>query len=137
MASPIVYRQESAEAGDTTVTIQFAVGATGAVGAIQGGGKRAKEFRRATPVVRDSAGVYSIFLKEAWLALLGSRAEILAGVAYAATDGWDGRITTNSVSASPPKVVVTFTRPDTGATTDPASGAIASVTLRLKRFSPL
>src|SRR3954465_9541095 len=99
MASPVVFRGDSSEAGDTGLTIQFAVGATGAVGAIQGpGNSRQKEFRRATPILRISAGIYDIFLREAWLALLDCHGFVTGnGVAFAASDGWNGVLITDNV----------------------------------------
>lgn len=136
MANPVTFKQESAEAGTVTCCIQFAVGGGGAVGAIQGGGLRQKEFRRATPVVRTGAGVYDVFLREAWIGLLGSTAECFGPAS--ATTGNKGKVTTNNVgTASAPKVTVTFVRDDTGAAADPANGDIASVTLVLKKNRPL
>lgn len=135
MAAPTTYRASAAEAGCTTLCIQFAVGATGAVGAIQGGGKRAKEFKAGTPVVRTGTGVYDIFLKQSWLALLGHDSECFGAVA--STAGWKGKVTTNNVaSTSAPKVTVTFLRQDTGVAADPSNGDIASVTLFLKALRP-
>jgi hypothetical protein len=141
MANPVDYPVRAPEAGTDILSIQFAVGATGAVGAIQGGGLRMKEFRRISvanpaPVVRTGAGIYDVFLREPWLALLGSNAEIFGAVVAAA--GWRGKITTNSVTVTAaPKVTVTYLRQDTGVAADPSNGDIASIMLFLKKFKPL
>jgi hypothetical protein len=134
MASPIKYLMKAPEAGTVPVVIQFAVGATGAVGAIQGSGKRAKEFRTATPVVRTGTGVYDIFLKAGWLACLGSRAETFGTLD--STAGTFGKVTTDNSTAAAPKVTVTFLRPDTGVAADPRQGDIAVVYLFLKNLKP-
>lgn len=140
MATPVDYVVKSPEAGVDVLNIQWIVGATGAVGAIQGNGLRMKEFRRitaanATPVVRDGVGVYSVFLREAWLALLWGEGIVIGAVASAS--GTIGKITTNSVTvAAAPKVVVSFLRVDTGVAAEITNGDIASVTLMLKKWKP-
>lgn len=134
MANPVVYKQDSAEAGATTLFIQFAVGATGAVGALVP--NRSKEFRKTTPVVRTGAGVYDIFLREPWLALLDQSVWCIGPVAP--TAGTTGKVTTNNVStAGAPKVTVTYYAPNGGAAADPSNGDTACVTLIVKRFKPL
>lgn len=142
MASPIDYAVRAPEAGTDILCVQFLVGATGAVGAIQGtGSSRMKEFRRLSaanpsPVVRTGAGVYDVFLREPWLALLGSVSECFGPVAAAA--GWKGKVTTNNAAtAVAPKVTVTFLRQDTGVAADPSSGDIASITLFVKKWKPV
>lgn len=142
MASPMDYIAKSPEAGTDILFISFAVGATGAVGAIQGvNGSRMKEFRRITaanssPVVRTGAGVYDVFLREPWLALLDARGSTVGAIAT--TAGTTAKCTTNNVtSASAPKVTMTFYRPDTGVAADPSNGDIATITLYLKKFKPV
>jgi hypothetical protein len=136
MAAPCApYIVRSPEAGFFPLTIAFAVGATGAVGAIQGGGKRAKEFLKTTPVVRTGVGVYDIFLKAGWLALLGYNATTTGTLD--STAGTYGKVTTDNVATSAsPKVSVTYLRPDTGVAADPRSGDVAIVTLFLKGLKP-
>ncbi|HEY6875554.1 MAG TPA: hypothetical protein VI384_04270 [Candidatus Dormibacteraeota bacterium] len=134
MATPTQNRMHSPEAGLDVLCIQFAAGASGAVGAIQGGGKRNKEFRATTPLVRNSAGNYDVFLRQQWLALIASRGECFGAIAT--TAGTEMKVITNSVTAAIPKVTVQFYRPDTGAAADPSNGDIVSITLFLKRLSP-
>jgi hypothetical protein len=136
------YVAKSPEAGTQILSLQFAVGATGAVGAIQGpGGSRMKEFRRITtanpsPVVRTGAGVYDVFLRETWLALLDGWGHCIGAVA--STAGTIGKVTTNSVGVSPsPKVTISFLRIDTGVAADPTNGDIAIITLILKHLKPV
>lgn len=142
MASPMDYVVKAPEAGTDILNIQFLVGATGAVGAIQGvNGSRMKEFRRISvanpsPVVRTGVGTYDIFLREAWLALLDYDADTIGPVS--ATTGREGKLVTNSVTvASAPKITITYLRDDTGAAADPSSGDIAVITLLLKKFKPV
>lgn len=142
MASPIDYVTKAAEAGVDILCVQFAVGATGAVGAIQGtNSSRMKEFRRLSaanpsPVVRTGVGTYDVFLREAWLALIDYHAATIGAVS--ATTGREGKLVTNSVAvASAPKVTVTFLRDDTGAAADPTNGDIATITLHLKKWKPV
>jgi hypothetical protein len=136
------YIMKSPEAGVDMLNIQFAVGATGAVGAIQGpGGSRMKEFRRISaanpsPVVRTGVGTYDVFLREAWLALIDYDADTIGPVSP--TTGREGKLVTNNVtSASAPKVTITYLRDDTGAAADPSNGDIAVITLYLKKFKPV
>jgi len=141
MASPVDYVVRSPEAGTDTLYIQFLVGATGAVGAIQGvNGSRMKEFRRIStanpsPVVRTGVGTYQVFLREPWLALLDYDADTIGPVS--ATTGREGKLVTNSVTTAPASVTITFLRDDTGAAADPSNGDIVCITLTLKKFKPV
>ena len=138
MANPVVYKADSTEAGDTALTITFAVGATGAVGAVTPS-TRTKEFKRTTPVVRQSAGVYDIFLRESWLGCLMCSGGIdWNSQAFDATAGSGvPQLIVNNVSSATPKVRVQFNRTDTGVAADPTNGVLATVRLHLKRFKPL
>jgi hypothetical protein len=142
MASPMDYMVKAPEAGTDLLYIQWAVGATGAVGAIQGqGGSRMKEFRRISaanplPVVRTGVGVYDIFLRETWLALLEAYGFTIGAIA--AASGVYGKPTTNNVtSTTAPKVTMTFVRIDTGVAAEITNGDIACVKLALKKFKPV
>jgi phage-related minor tail protein len=143
MASPMSYQARSPEAGIQILSLQFLVGTTGAVGVIQGpGGSRMKEFRRITaanpsPVVRTGAGVYDVFLRETWLALIAGFGTCIGAVG--ATAGAAGKITSSitSVAVSPPKVTMTFIRIDTGVAADPQLNDVACITLILKNLRPV
>lgn len=141
MASPMDYIVKAPEAGVDVLNLQFAVGATGAVGAIQGvSGSRMKEFRRIStanpsPAVRTGAGVYDIFLREPWLAFIDGWGHCIGAIS--STSGIFGKVTTNAATTpGTPKVTITFVRIDTGVAADPANGDIAVITLLLKKFKP-
>lgn len=141
MASPMDYMVKAPEAGTDILFLQVAIGAAGAVGAIQGpGGSRMKEFRRITaanpsPVVHGTAGVYQVFLRETWLALLWGDGSCIGPTS--ATTGKEGDVTANAATTSPASVTFTYTRYDTGAPADPANGDIACFILLLKKFKPV
>jgi hypothetical protein len=125
MANPTKYHKHSAVLGGVRLHLLYAVGATGAVGTVT----RSAEFRTTTPVVRVSAGVYDLFLAEAWEGLLEHNIRI-RGTAVDG-DGIHGRLTTDNVATvAAPKVRVTFY--DEGNTAaDPKSGDLVEVSLEL------
>lgn len=128
MANPTKRQAWSTQLNAVEAFISFAVGATGAVGAVQQG----QEFRPTTPVVRVSAGVYDLFLAEAWAGLLPGEVINVRGT-IAATDGIIGRVTTDNVATvAAPKVRITLTDDETAAA-EVASGNSVHVRLVLQQ----
>ena len=126
MANPATYAVFCSENGEDFLSLEFVVGATGAVGAVTAG----NEMK--TPV-RNGTGDYTFPLKEAWLRCADANAFTVG--AFDATKGTRAKMyQDHCATVSAPSVSFQFFRPDTGAAADPATGDIVKVSLRLKRF---
>lgn len=118
------YPEMSPVNGPMTFTLIFAVGATGAVGAVSGG-------RELGTPVRNGVGDYSIPLSNTAIALLGANAEAIG--AHSTTDGKKSTIIANSVtSTSAPLVRFQFYQLGTGAAAEVANGNSVIVTIRVQ-----
>jgi hypothetical protein len=125
MASPMaIYPEMSPDNGYVTCTVEFAVGATGAVGAITGG-------RELGTPVRNGVGDYSFPLTNTASRFGGGYAKAIG--ADSTTAGKESTIIANSVtSTSAPLVRFQFYRKDTGAAAEVANGDSIICVLRLK-----
>lgn len=130
---PREYPVTAAEAGTELLVISFVAGASGAVGAFSPTTRR-KGFRATTPVVRNSAGNYTVFTATQYLDLMYYIANCNGPIS--SVDGKYADVVSDSLTSSTPSVTLQFKREDTGAVADPASGDQVYITLFLKRKDP-
>lgn len=99
---------------------EFAIGATGAVGTIT-------RNRGISSIVRNSAGDYTLNLKDSWNALVGYNFDVIVS-GPAATDGtWSLlKARTLGATSTPSVEFVCFTNNGTQTAADPKSGSIIS-----------
>lgn len=131
MANPNSYEQKSADLGSVILHVEFPTGATGAVGTIA----RQREFIAGTgAVVRQSAGVYRLFLKERWQQLLNCYGAIQPA-SFLKTAGTIVTLSNDQSAAATPFVEVTCRTVDgNGAAADPGNGDTVMVTLELQNI---
>lgn len=131
---PREYEVRSTEAGVDILFLSFVAGASGAVGAFSPTTRR-KGFRATTPVVRNSAGNYTVFFATQYLDLLNGIYNC-NGPIDATTGKYADVVSDALTSATAPSVTIQFKREDTGAIADPASGDQVYLTFFLKRKDP-
>jgi hypothetical protein len=121
------YANKAAEAGVKDLYLAVAIGAAGAVGTFT----RQQGFTRSpAAAVLGTAGVYTLNLDQRWQGLVDAQGKIIGAVAVA--DGVQMEVTTVTLNAAQPLVVVTWRRTDTGAAANPPNGSIMNVHLQLK-----
>lgn len=130
---PREYEVRSPEAGVEILFLSFTAGASGAVGAFAPTTRR-KGFRATTPVVRNSAGNYTVFFATQYLDLLNGIYNCNGPIS--ATDGKYADVVSDALTGATPSVTIQFKREDTGAAADPASGDQVYLTFFLKRKDP-
>lgn len=123
MAHPFApYPVNATDNGAVDLTIEFPVGATGAVGTVTGG----REF--GTPV-RNGVGDYSFPLLQTWIRLQG-----VTGIVVGATSTTTGKlfdvIADSVTSTSAPLFRLQFTQRGTGAAAEVANGDIIKLIVR-------
>lgn len=106
------------------LTIEWAVGATGTVGAIT----RGRGF--GTPS-RLGVGNFRVPLSEAWNALVDHNIKVI-DVTPGVADGTHPIVSVRTITGSTPLIEFFTYRVDTGAAADPRNGAFISVTLELQ-----
>ena len=116
---------KGAECGVKDLYLNFAVGAAGAVGTIN----RRQGFTVTTPVVRVSAGLYTMNLDQRWQALV-DRNVTVTGVTTAA-DGTYADVTTLSLNVAVPLIQITM-KNVAGTAADPPNGSSLNIHLQLK-----
>jgi hypothetical protein len=126
MAHPFApYPVGSTDNGIVETSIEFIVGATGAVPSTLTGGREL-----GTPV-RNGVGDYSFPLLQTWIRLMSVTATVVG--AASTTTGKTYQVIADSVtSTSAPLVRIQFTRPDTGAVAEIAQNDVLKLVLRLK-----
>jgi hypothetical protein len=112
------YWARSPEAGLKDLYLEVPIGATGAPGTAV----RRQGFALATPITRNSAGNYDLFLDQRWQACVYAEV-LMADGTVAATDGFDLRsVTRANVNAATPKVTIQLVQAS-GAAADPFAGS--------------
>lgn len=129
MANPTLVRSQGhSEQGVSHLYLEFATTTSGAVGVIA----RQNEFRVTTPVVRNSAGNYDLFLKEAWVGKVIDCGITVKSNDATAAKAYAGHLAVDSSDQATPKVTILMKRSDTIAAADVADGASIIVRLTLK-----
>jgi len=106
------------EAGLKELWLEVPIGATGAPGTAV----RRQGFAVTTPITRNSAGNYDLFLDQRWQACVFCEV-LLADGTVAATDGYQLRsITRTNVNAAAQKVTIQMVQAS-GAAADPFAGS--------------
>jgi hypothetical protein len=126
LSTPVGLNMDAAayETGIVNLDLKFTVGSTGAITAVK---------TKGVTVTRVSAGLYRFTLNNSFTTSLSIIPRI-EGHAPTTTDGYDGYVTTNSVSSTTaPLFEVTFYPKGTSVTaTDPASGVVMTCFCRFK-----
>jgi hypothetical protein len=121
------YKAQSGECGVKDLYLEFAVGATGAVGAYA---RRQGFTQTPSSAVRNSAGNYTLNLDQRWQALVDFNGKVVGAVAVG--DGSEMTVVSRNLNVAQPNVVVQFRRTDTGAAADPPNPSSVLIHLQLK-----
>ena len=114
------YEDLASEPGIERLYFEVAIGATGAIGAIN----KQRGLRSTTPFVRNSAGNYDIFLADGVVEIVDTHIDLVTATPTTAAQGNQVRVTARTPGGSTPKVTIQCVRTDTSAAADPASGDI-------------
>lgn len=129
MANPVLVRSiGEGEQGVARLFLEFAITTVGAVGAIT----RQREFRETTPVVRNSAGNYDLFLKEAWVGGCVDCSITVVAANNTIATAYAGHLWSEAATGANPKVTIQMKRSDTIAAADVADGAKIKIMLAMK-----
>ena len=121
-----IYQNQTKSAEVGLKELYFEVPITNTAGAV-GTAVRRQGFLNTTPIVRNSAGNYDLFLDQRWQACVCAKV-LLADGTVAATDGYILQKVTRAQNAATPKITIQLVQAS-GAAADPFAGSGAGTVI--------